>query len=91
MIRLDWVWLAVTLVQVLGASLALAALGFAYTRSLEQGRSLLAVLEQDKLNDWLALGAALLAAGIAFSGASWLQKGPAIALALCLAWAAWRE
>jgi hypothetical protein len=91
MMRMDLVWLGATLVQVLGVSLGLAALGFAYARSLEQGQSLLAVLERDRLIGWLALGAALLAVGMAFSEANWLQKGAAVGLALCLAWAAGRK
>jgi hypothetical protein len=91
MMPMDWVWLLVTLVQVLGVSIALTALGFAYARSIEQGRSLLAVLEEDKLHDWVALGAVLLAAGMAFSGATWLQKGAAIGLAASLSWATWHN
>lgn len=91
MMRLDWFWLAVTLVQVLGVSMALAALGFAYARSIERGQPLLAVLETDRLIEWLALAGVLLALGIAIGGATWLQKGAAVGLALCLAWAAWRS
>ncbi len=91
MMRMDWLWLGVTLVQVLGVSLALATLGFAYSRAIERGTSLLAVLEQDRLFEWLALAGAVLAAGMAFSTASWLQKGAAVGLAVCLAWAALRR
>jgi len=91
MMRLDWAWLAITLAQALGLSLALAALGFAYERAVRTRVSLLAALEGARLNGWLALGAALLAAGLAFSAATWLQKGAAFGLALCLAWIAWRE
>ncbi len=36
MMPMDWAWLAVTLVQVLGLSIALAALGFAYERVVQK-------------------------------------------------------
>ena len=37
MMPMDWAWLADTLVQVLGLSVALAALGFAYEHAVQDG------------------------------------------------------
>ena len=88
MMPMDWAWLAVTLVQVLGLSIALAALGFAHERGVQKQLSLLTALQQGGLFGWLALGAVLLAGGMVFSGASWLQKGSALWLAVYLAWLA---
>ena len=88
MMPMDWAWLAVTLVQVLGLSIALAALGFAYEHTVQKRVSLLTALQQGGLLGWLALGAALLAGGMAFSGANIVQKGSALGLAVCLAWMA---
>ncbi len=91
MMPIDWGWLAVTFVQALGVSIALAVLGFAYEGALRESRPLLAVLAQGRYPGWLAVGALLLAGGMFFSAASWLQKGAAVGLAICLVWLAWQS
>ena len=91
MMPIDSAWLAVTFLQALGLSIALATLGFAYDGALRGRMSVLTVLAQGKYLIWLAASAILLAGGMAFSAASPLQKGAAVGLAICLSYLAWRS
>jgi hypothetical protein len=91
MMPIDWGWLAVTFVQVLGLSMALATLGFAYEGAQRGRRPLMAVVAQSRYLAWLAASAILLAGGMIFSAASPMQKGAAAGLAICLAWLTWQN
>jgi len=86
MMPMDWAWLARALLQVIGLSIALAVLGFAYEETIRKRLPLLDVLVHARRLVWLAVGTILLATGIVFSGAGWLQKGSAIGLAIGLTW-----
>jgi hypothetical protein len=90
MIPSDWLWLALTLIQVLGLGIDLAACGFGYERAVREKAGLIAVLERDRLTAWLALGTALFALGLLLSEANVVQKFAALGLAACLGWIAWR-
>jgi hypothetical protein len=82
-------WLIPVLLEVVGVSIALTVVGFAYEGTLRGAKPFLRVLLMSSRVVWLAISEVIFAVGVNFSQAGWLEKSLAIAMALGLIGLVW--